>query len=144
MDTKIKRFIEDICHLLGIDPPEISYDTSSLATNTNQAQTLSDGSTIFIKKKKPDLDYLLAIAHELRHVWQIRTDYDKYFKDYKTIDLLDTESYNNQLAEIDANAFATIVMTDMFGISPQFYNLSETTKKMIKLRASKIAQDLAR
>ena len=47
-----------------------------------------------------------------------------FFADYKELGELDIESYNLQIAEIDANAFAYIVMVDLFGVKPLFSGMS--------------------
>lgn len=113
----IKEYIKDVCNLLKIEKPTISYDTSHFTTATMMAQCCSDGTTIYLCNPiKITPDYAFAIAHELRHVWQIRTNKDFYFSSYKTVDLCGSyDEYNCQIAEVDANAFATIVMADYFG-----------------------------
>lgn len=76
-----------------------------------------------------------SIAHELRHIWQIKYNEKFYLETYKTIDLCySVEEYNLQPAEIDANAFAYIVMVDFFGIKPLFNGLSDTVKSKIMER----------
>lgn len=76
----IKEYISDICNILNISIPSVSYDTSNFPTNTMMAQCSSDGSTIYLKKyNKPNPDQLFSIAHELRHIWQIQNDEQLYF-----------------------------------------------------------------
>lgn len=41
------------------------------------------------------------------------------------------EEYNLQIAEIDANDFAYIVMVDLFGMKPLFHGLSDNVKSRI-------------
>lgn len=137
----IEKFIKKVCDILDIYSPGISFDTSHFATSTMLAQCSPDGSTIHIRKiEKPNLDYFFAIAHELRHVWQIRTDAERWLSNYLPADVLTVEEYNNQPAEIDANAFATVIMSDAFGMTPKFIGLSESTKTRIKERAKEIAK----
>lgn len=109
-------FINDICDILDISAPSVSYDTSNFPTDTMMAQCSSDGSTIYLKKyDKPNPEQLFSIAHELRHIWQIHNNEQLYFSSYKPIDLCSSvEEYNLQIAELDANAFASIVMVDFF------------------------------
>lgn len=65
----IQEYIADICKLLRIKEPSISYDTSNFTTDTMMAQCDSRGTTIYLNKiEKPNPDYMFAIAHELRHV----------------------------------------------------------------------------
>ena len=47
----IKEFVSEICEIIDISIPEISYDTSNFASDTMMAQVDSDGKTIFVKKK---------------------------------------------------------------------------------------------
>ena len=137
----INDFITEICSILNINKPSVSYDTSNFSTETMMAQCDPSGNTIYLKKKdKPDPDYLLAIAHELRHVWQLTSDKDLYFSDYKPVEILGTEKYNNQLAEVDANAFAGLVMIDFFHLKPLWHGLSENNIKLIEERMEFITQ----
>lgn len=129
-------FINDVCNMLKIEPPDISYDTSNFQTDTTLAQTKSDGSTIYIRllpTAKPEL--FLSISHELRHVWQIRLHPEKYLKNYKTRDdCTSLVEYNLQLAEIDANAFASIVMMKFFKMKPIFKEFPKTVRAAINKR----------
>ena len=129
----IEDYIEDICDILNIPVPKVSYDTSHFHSSTMMAQVNSSGNTIYLKKyNKPNFDQLFSIAHELRHIWQIKYNEKFYLENYKTIDLCSSiEEYNLQPAEIDANAFAYIVMVDFFGIKPLFHGLSNTVKSKI-------------
>lgn len=129
----IYDFINDICDILNIPVPFVSFDTSNFPTSTMLAQCSSDGSTIYLKKyDKPNPDQFFSIAHELRHIWQIQNDEQLYFSTYKPIDLCTSvEEYNLQIAELDANAFAGLVMMDFFNLKPQFLGLSDSVKAKI-------------
>lgn len=107
----IDDFIDDICDFLVIPKPKISFDTSMFKTSTTLA--MCDLDTIYIKKiDKPNPDLLFSIAHELRHMWQLKNHENDYFTDYRQSFEIGTEAYNLQPAEIDANAFASVVMVD--------------------------------
>lgn len=41
------------------------------------------------------------------------------------------EEYNLQTAEVDANAFGSIIMTEFFGMKPLFQGLSDKVKDEI-------------
>lgn len=129
----IKEFVSEICEIIDISIPEISYDTSNFASDTMMAQVDSDGKTIFVKKyDKPNPDQLFSIAHELRHISQIKNDYKLYFSEYKTIDMCSSiEEYNLQIAEIDANAFAGLIMMDFFNLKPLFEGIPDSVKSKI-------------
>lgn len=122
----IEEYITDICYLLNIKEPYVSYDVTGFATDTTMAQCDVVNNIIYLNKlDKPNPDYLFCIAHELRHIWQYQTDKKFYLSDYKSSDkCLSIEEYNLQIAELDANAFAAIVMIDFFSIKPQWNGLS--------------------
>ena len=141
----IQDYIEDICNILNIPVPKISYDTSHFQSNTMMTQVDSSGKTIYLKKyNKPNFDQLFSITHELRHVWQIKYNEKFYLETYKTIDLCySVEEYNLQPVEIDANAFAYIVMVDFFQRQPLFHGLSENVKVKIMERVNEIVTELS-
>lgn len=134
----IEEFITDICELLEIEVPKISYDTSHFPTETTLAQCEPYTNIIYLTKiDKPNPDYVFSIAHELRHIYQYQTDENFYLSEYKPSNKCSSvEEYNLQIAEVDANAFASIIMTDFFSMKPQWNGLSDkvidTIKKRIK------------
>lgn len=135
----INDFIKFICKELNIECPEISYDESKLIGETMLA--LYDGEKIYLKNKEIDPDTLFAIAHELRHAWQIKNNEEYFLGNYKNRMETDIESYNMQIAEIDANAFATIIMIDIFKIKPLFQGMTEKTIKTIEKRMGEIIEE---
>lgn len=137
-------FIKDICDILNIPVPSTSYDTSHFPTDTMMAQVNSSGDTIYLKKyDKPNPDQLFSIAHELRHIWQIKNHNDLYFSKYQTVDIIGTEKYNLQPAEVDANAFASIIMVDFFHLQPQYKDLPDSVVSAIKKRIAEIITELS-
>ena len=134
----IKEFITDVCELLEIRVPKISYETTHFATKTTMAQCKPETNTIYLNKvDKPNPDYVFSIAHELRHIYQYQTDEEFYLSGYKPSNKCSSiEEYNLQIAEVDANAFASIVITDFLSLKPQWYGLSDkvidTIEKQIK------------
>lgn len=140
----IHDFINDICDILNIPVPSISFDTSNFQTDTMMAQVSSSGDTIYIKKyDKPNPDQLFSIAHELRHIWQIEKYHDLYFSNYQTVDIIGTEKYNLQSAEVDANAFASIIMVEFFRLQPQYKGLSDSVVFAIKNRIDELVTELS-
>ena len=80
----IKEFITDVCELLEIKVPKISYDTIHFATKTTLAQCEPETNTIYLNKvDKLNPDYVFSIAHELRHIYQYQTDEEFYLSGYK-------------------------------------------------------------
>lgn len=140
----IYDFINDICDILNIPIPSVSFDTSHFSTDTMMAQVDSSGNTIYLKKyDKLNPDQLFSIAHELRHIWQIENYHDLFFFNYQTVDMIDTEEYNLQPAEVDANAFASIIMVDFFHLQPQYHGLSDSVVSSIKKRIDDIINELS-
>jgi len=140
----IQEFIAEICDILNIPEPSVSFDTSNFPTNTMMAQCSPFGDIIHLKKyDKPNPDQLFAIAHELRHIWQMQNDEQFYFSTYKPVDLcISVESYNLQIAEIDANAFTGIIMVEFFHLQPLYKGLSDSVKAKIHERMKEIASIL--
>lgn len=132
----IKEFITDVCELLEIKVPKISYDTIHFVTKTTLAQCEPVTNTIYLNKvDKLNPDYVFSIAHELRHIYQYQTDKEFYLSGYKPSNKCSSvEEYNLQIAEVDANAFASIVMTDFFSIKPQWNGLSNKVINEINKR----------
>ena len=76
----IQKFITDICDILNIPEPSISFNTSNFPTDTMMAQCNPSGDTIYLRKyNKPNPDQLFSIAHELRHIWQMQNNKQFFF-----------------------------------------------------------------
>lgn len=132
----IKEFITDVCELLDVEVPKISYNTSHFLTTTTLAQCEPTENVIYLNKvDKPNPDYVFSIAHELRHIYQYQTDEKFYLSEYKPSNKCSSvEEYNLQIAEVDANAFASIVMADFFSMKPQWNGLSDKVINTIENR----------
>lgn len=147
----LEEYMLDICEDLGIAMPEVVY-TEDFPIKTMMAQAASDGSEIRLRKKKPDRDYFFAVAHEMRHCWQAKNDTERYFGDYKTEEEIVREApgmprqilidrYNEQEAELDANAYAAITMDEIFGCVAQFRGLSQRVKRKIHERMAELLKE---
>ena len=129
MEITPKNFAEQISKkVLRIACPPIKADASKLQGSSLAA--LIDG-TLYYNPDLKSWDVYFSIAHELRHVWQMKKHRFTYFKDYKTREDLSVTEYNNQSAELDANAFGALIMEVTFGVQPRFVGLDEATKKKI-------------
>lgn len=126
--SDLNNYINGVCKILNINAPEIIIK-DKLITDTTLAAYYNG--KIYLKSNKVDFDVLFAIAHELRHKWQIETDKEKYFSDYKEPGFVSVEEYNLQIAEIDANAFAGVIMVNNFHVKPLFNGLSVSVKEKI-------------
>lgn len=127
------EFCSDVCSILGIEVPALSFDVSHFESDTMMAQCDFDDGTIFLKPfDKPTPDICFAICHELRHLWQYKEDYEYFLGSYLPLSLcVSLEEYNLQVAEVDANAFAGLMMEDFFEITPLFSGLSDAVKARI-------------
>ena len=91
------------------------------------------------------LEILFAIAHELRHAWQAVYYFSEYFADYLPRECFsNVDDYNKQPAEIDANAFAEIVMVDIFHRRPKHNGLNCENKKLIAKRIEEIIDEMGK
>ena len=140
----IEAFITEICELLKIQVPFISYNTLHFSTETTLAQCNPVENTIYLRKLNSlNPDFLFSIAHELRHIYQYQTDEKFYLSGYKSSNKCSSvEEYNLQIAEVDANAFASIVMADFFSMKPQFNGLSNKVINAIDNRVKIIIREL--
>lgn len=138
----LNEYITKLCLVLNIPLPNISFDTSDFKSLTMLAQCDAKNNMIYVKNLKitnPDLFF--SIAHEIRHLWQYQTNYKEFLSNYKTVDVLGLEKYNAQPAEIDANAFSSIIMTELFHLQPLWNGLSHENIIAIQNRANNIKHD---
>ena len=135
----IYRFINFICKDLKIKKPK-KVEFGRLQTNTMLASYNYKKDVITIKKEYQDKrDLYFAIAHELRHKYQIvRKIYD--FNNYKLSDNIDLKTYNLQPQEIDANAYAALIMMSTFGVKPLLNGLDKDVKEKINKRIDELAR----
>lgn len=135
-----KQFAKDVCDILHIDAPKIEFVSSDQMRTDTQIAALIPGVILIRNDVDISPDLFLALAHELRHAYQIANGAN--LEEYKTSDKMTVEEYNLQPLEVDANAFALLAMSSVFGIVPQFQNLSESVREAIKTRADQIKAEL--
>lgn len=136
----MEEFITMICEELNINIPKVSYDTSVFATNTTLAMIDVKNHILYLSNVE-SLDKYFAIAHELRHAWQFKY-HKNWFKDYKQSNQLSITNYNKQIVEIDANAYAMLIMEDIFNISPIFNGFPRHIIELIENRADEICCEM--
>ena len=118
----IRLIVEYNCRELRISEPNIRFvEADAFVTPTTKAATSRNGDGLIINydfiESNPDAPMLwLILSHELRHIWQSKQV--QYFDNYKTSAELSIEKYNEQKAEIEAWAWAIIVVDEKFGIHP--------------------------
>ena len=139
MHKLVNDFINELSKKLIIPVPVVYYDTCHFTNRALLAQCSSDGKKIYITPfSKLTMDIMFAIAHELRHIWQIQYRQKEYLETHKTMDMTGLEQDNMQLLEIDAYAFAAIAMMDFFHVKPSFDNFSPDVIEKIWERAEQI------
>lgn len=87
-------------------------------------------------------DAYFSICHELRHVYQIKYNYQIFEKYVEKDTDISTESYNLQEAEIDANAFGSLYMQANFGVKPLFLGYSNKVKEEIDKQIENIISEI--
>lgn len=123
----MEELIKHICRELNIEVPEIEYGYKG---NKNAVLEYKDRAVIHLGDLQ-GYDMIFAIAHELRHLYQIKHDpsiIDIHF------DTEDSEEYNRQPSEIDANAYGYKFMVENFGVKPLFQGYSKEVKDLILKR----------
>lgn len=137
-DVTIIDTVEKCAENLKIDCPKISFGLDG-RTSGNIAATILDSNKkvkeiLLTNDYDNILDTLLAVCHEMRHIYQ--SVYDKNILD-GYIELgsdISFEAYNLQAAEVDANAYASLFIQSNFGVKPLFQNFSESVRKKIEKR----------
>lgn len=120
----ILEFIKEVCEDLCISIPDSVVTDDKKFNQGTQLAALAyenEKSILYLRTKYEygDVDMAFAIAHELRHKYQIDTHvFD--FDNYKTSDKLSIREYNLQSEEVDANAYAYIVLLDFFKLKVDF------------------------
>lgn len=128
----IYKFAREVSKDLKIKYPKVEF-VKELRTPTQIAEY---NGTLRLKKDVSRLDTYFAIAHELRHAWQIANGID--LSDYETVGTLSVKEYNLQEAEIDANAYAYWIMVNWFGVKPLFNGMDKEVVEKIEEAYKKI------
>lgn len=108
-------------------------------TPTTLAMIDVQENTLYLSKVDSLYKYF-SVAHELRHA-QLFKYHPYWFKNYKQSSEISVIDYNIQRVEVDANAYALVMMEDVFGMTPQFNELPEQIVKQIENRANKICDE---
>lgn len=134
----ISNFIADVCFVLGIDVPKVTHDLLDICIDTRKEQFT--GEKFFVPATdEPDSEFLFYIAHNLRIRWQFLTNAD-YF-DFQSVEEIGIDNYDNQLAEVDAAAFASLYMIGYFQLMDDFTSVSCQTRELILKRMEEILDE---
>ena len=138
---KMKQIVSVLSEDLGIVPPPlIRSDAQTLGTKI-AALEMPNG-RLLIRHDLPVPETLLALAHELRHLWQIRNGLfnDSISPEHYTDSSVDLEAYALQPCEVEANAYAQSVCEDLLGIRPLWQGYSDKVKAAIAKRYDAIRE----
>lgn len=134
----ISNFIADVCFVLGIDVPKVTHNFLEICTDTRKEQFT--GEKFFIPATdEPDSEFLFYVAHNLRIRWQFLTNPD-YF-DFQSVEEIGIDNYDNQPAEVDAVAFASLYMIGYFQLMDDFTSVSCQTRELILKRMEEILDE---
>ncbi|MCR1959840.1 ImmA/IrrE family metallo-endopeptidase [Thomasclavelia cocleata] len=137
------NIVAQVCDLLKIKTPKIVVSPKKMLTKTMLALYETEHNTIYLKNKTIDLDMIFTIAHELRHVWQLKPENkNRFFNNYKERTEIDLLEYNKQLPEVDANAFASITIIELFQCMPLYKGMDQEIVKLIKTRIQEIYKEM--
>lgn len=136
---RLTDFTANIASMLGVPCPELRY-ASTLSTPTQIAAMDSESLILTLRSSASDLDKTFAIAHELRHLWQQQTERFE-LNEHAAPGSVSTIDYNLQTEEIDANAFAALVMEYFFRVRPTFSALPPDLVQMIESRKLVIVKE---
>lgn len=137
---EVYKLIKIICDDLKIGKVKVVVN-NKLLTATTLAEYVPSNNTLNIRKDyKSEYDLYFSIAHELRHKYQIDNELFNY-DTYQTREVLDVKEYNLQFEEVDANAYASIILITGFGVKPLFQGLEEEVKKAIQKRMDEILEE---
>ncbi len=132
------QFARQVCSLLKIKLPTFRRN-ASFDSPTQLAAMDVRNNVLYLGKCSDPRDMFYAIAHELRHRWQYQNHWD--MSSHADSSELSVDDYNLQPEEIDAHAFAVVVMRSL-GCEPLLNGLSDDVKTMIHARADKIYNDI--
>lgn len=104
---------------------KVVFEKNNGETDTQSACYSCDGHQIMFAEDLEDCTAMVAIIHEVRHIWQREKNEKYYFANYKSSEELSSDEFNLQIAELDANLFAKMYMEHYFNVTPPFTGLSQ-------------------
>ena len=135
------KFAREICDKLEISVPDIKFVSADRMHTGTQIAALTPNAVLILDDIAVSPELFFALAHELRHAYQIASG--ESLEEYRTSDRISIEQYNLQPLEVDANAFGALIMSDFFGIVPQFRNMPDAVRKAINDRMKQLQKEYA-
>lgn len=128
--TQMTAFVNELCRDLHIkDMPKV-VRVKNIGT---QIARLKMPARIIEIRDTNIPNTLFALAHEVRHLWQIdnnKIDVQAYVESSNSLG-----DYSKQDVEIDANAYAVYIAWQMFGAAPKFDTYSDDVRNAIMDKA---------
>lgn len=135
----VSNFITDVCFVLGIDVPRVTQDFQDIYIDTRNDQFAGD--VFFVSAiDDPNSEFLFCIAHDLRVRWQFQTNAEHY--DFKLAEEIGLDNFDDQPAEVDAVAFATLYMLFYFQLLEKLVSLKPHTRELLKKRMEEVTQEV--
>lgn len=139
----IERTIEFVCEALKLQTPPYEYAADELL-GTKMAAIALPEKTLLVKKGLRYPEIVLAIAHELRNLYQY--EHGLYKNELRSGETYtdsseDMDRYIRQKCEIDANAFASIVCQELVRCKPMFRPYPDDVRLAIEKRVIQILDE---
>lgn len=139
-----KDIVRQNCRALLVPIPSIRVvEPSAFPSPTMESAASRDGKRLAVNRvfaERPiELPRVwLVLSHECRHIWQ--AVYADVFNGYRQSSELSVHDYNAQPAEVDAWAWAVLVVSNRFGVRPTLENtFGVELWSAIEARAAQIA-----
>lgn len=147
----LHRTMYECCHILKIKEPKIKWQPQDKFPTETLVSTVTgskDDLTIllsnqFLYNDMTDANlvfFIMILAHELRHCYQIEHDLIKDY-DITLANSNDKNAYNNQEVELDAYGFAFAYLRKEYHAEP-ILPLSEETIENIRKHRDIISKEL--
>lgn len=133
------KFATEICDILNISVPTIKFVSVDQMRTGTQIAALTPDAVLIRNNIAVSPELFFSLAHELRHAYQIASG--ESLEEYQRSDQINIEQYNLQPLEVDANAFSALIMSDFFGIVPQFQNMPDAVREAINDRMEQIQKE---
>lgn len=134
----LSRYAAALAAALDIAPPKLARKRPEGMTSTQLGALDPPTRSIWINPAAALPDQLFSLAHEMRHLWQVERC-PALLCGYAARSQAALPLYNKQPAEVDAHAFALLIMREWFGSEPLFNGFSPADKQAIYRRAETFA-----
>lgn len=125
----MKEELQRISVILGIEVPKLEIVDDLPGTQMAAADV--ETNTIYLRCGLGKYDAIFALAHEMRHIWQVPEVDESRCE-------LSVEDYNMLEEELDANAFAVAYMMVKHGMKPLFNGVGDDIRSEIYKKAEKM------